>query len=163
MELNSTEDRIKLRDLINAEMEAAKAAYDKKRQNDHFVQVYEKAFCKLQWLIAENRSAAILYMYLAENIDTNGALVASQKALIELTGLSRTSLYRAIKLLEEIGSLVRIKVGRMTVYALDPAEVWRSFNSAKEGAVFYTKRIAKKGDPEGLVLRKIKVLDVEGS
>lgn len=139
----------------------AKARKEQERtSNVNFVQVYPKGWERIRALIAKNKSAAILYAYLAEHIDpAAGAVVASQDLLSEETGISRTTIWRASKYLEEVGALIRLKVsGQVYAYCLDPSEVWKAWDTAKKTAAFNTKTIVKKADQEGSVKRRIQVL-----
>lgn len=158
--LRTPEERMQMRDLINEEREKAQQEYKKSRQNEGFTQVYERGWMRLRLLIAQNKSAAILYSYLAQHMDAScGAVVASQELLGEETGLSRTTLWRASKYLEEVGALVRFTVGgSVYAYALNETEVWKSWDSAKETAAFRTKTLARKSDQPGRVQRRIQVM-----
>jgi biotin operon repressor len=162
--LKTPDERAQMRDLINDERDQVQKAYDKTRHNAGFTQVYEKGWMRLRFLIVQNRSAAILYSYLAQHIDAScGAVVASQDLLGEETGLSRTTLWRASKYLEELGALVRFKVGgSVYAYALNETEVWKSWDSAKETAAFRTKTLARKSDQPGHVRRRIKIMVKDG-
>lgn len=158
--LRTPDERAKMRDLINEEREKVQKTYNKGRQNEGFTQVYESGWVRLRNLISQNRSAAILYSYLAQHIDAScGAIVASQELLCEETGLSRTTLWRSSKHLEDVGALVRFTVGgSVYAYALNEAEVWKSWDSAKETAAFRTKTLARKSDQPGRVQRRIQVM-----
>lgn len=154
------EERAQMRDLINEERDRAQNSYSKSRQNEGFTQVYEKGWVRLRLLISENPSAAILYAYLAQHIDpSSGAIVASQAFLGEQIGMSRTTIWRASKCLEEAGALIRFKIGgSIYAYALNDSEVWKSWDSAKETAAFRTKTLARKSDRNGAVQRRIQVM-----
>lgn len=154
------EERMQMRDLLSQEREKVQKEYQRSRQNEGFTQVYEKGWMRLRVLIMENKSAAVLYAYLAQHMDAScGALVASQEVLREETGLSRTTLWRASKHLEEVGALVRFVVGgSVYAYALNDSEVWKSWDSAKETAAFRTKTLARKSDQPGRVQRRIQVM-----
>jgi hypothetical protein len=81
--LRTPNEREQMRDLLNAEREKLNNDYKKSRQNQGFTQVYEQGWQKLAFLIAEHRSAAQLYIFLARNIDkSNGAVIASQSYLV---------------------------------------------------------------------------------
>ncbi|SFJ15303.1 replication/maintenance protein RepL [Celeribacter neptunius] len=158
--LKTPEERMQMRDLINEEREKIQKEYNKKRQNEGFTQVYDRGWVRLRSLITQNRSAAILYSYLAQHLDAScGALVASQEVLGEETGLSRTTLWRASKYLEEAGALIRFTVGgSVYAYALNEAEIWKSWDSAKEASAFRTKTLARKSDQPGRVQRRIQFM-----
>jgi DNA-binding transcriptional regulator YhcF (GntR family) len=132
-----------------------------KRQNRDFVQVYPKGWKRLQGLIRTNPSAARVYAFLAENIDgTCGAVVVSQDLIAESIGVHRRTIIRLTKQLEDDGALVRIKVGTgIYAYALDPEEVWKSWDEHKDLATFRTRTLVKKSDrANNQVKRKLKVM-----
>ncbi|MBT9160962.1 MAG: hypothetical protein DDT26_02259 [Dehalococcoidia bacterium] len=119
-----------------------------KRQNRNFVQVYPKGWKRLQTLIRTNPSAARVYAFLSEHIDgTCGAVVVSQDVIAESLGVHRRTIIRLTKQLEDDGALVRIKVGTgIYAYALDPDEVWKSWDEHKDLAAFRTRTLVKKSD-----------------
>jgi len=129
--LRTVEDRERMRDLLNAEREKITNDYRKSRQNSDFTQVYEQGWQKLAVLIDKHRSAALLYVFLARKVDkANGAGIVSQSYLCDELGIGRTSLWRASKALEEIGSLRRWPVqGGVYAYALNEGEVVPPFRT----------------------------------
>jgi len=148
-----------------AEYEAKeKAAREEQRTADRdFAKVYSAGFERIRHLIFANRSAAVLYTYLAQHLDAStGSVVASQEVLSEETGLSRTTLWRASKYLEsnEVKALVRIKVGgSVWAYCLNPTEVWKSWDNSKPNAAFLTRTLVKKTDRDNQnVKRRLQVM-----
>lgn len=132
-----------------------------KRGNKDFVQVYSKGWKRLQALMKSNPSAARIYAFLAENMDgTAGAVVVSQDVMASELDIHVITVKRQTKILEEQGALVRIRVGTgVYAYALDPTEVWKSWDQAKETAAFTTKTLVKKSDrSNGTVKRKLRVM-----
>lgn len=116
------------------------------RENRNFVQVYPQGWERLRSLMTENPTAAKVYAVLAEHIDPScGAVVVSQDVLAELVGVSERTIRRATTYLEEARALVRIRVsGSVYAYALNPAEVWRAWDSQKDHAAFITRTLVKK-------------------
>lgn len=136
----------------------AKQKEDDERVSDsNFVKVYPAGWQRLRELIPANKSAAIVYTFLAENIDeTAGAVTVSQELLCDTLGLSRTTIWRAITYLCEIGAIVKIPVsGSVNAYALNADEVWKSIKVRKSYAAYTTKTLAKK---DGTVNRKMRVM-----
>ena len=132
-----------------------------KRANRDFVQVYPKGWKRLQSLIKTNPSAARVYAFLAEHIDgVAGAVVVSQDVMASELGVHVITIKRQTKLLEDEGALVRIRVGTgVYAYALDPGEIWRSWDGQKESAAFLTKTLVRKSDrSNNQVRRKLKVM-----
>lgn len=132
-----------------------------RKGNRDFVQVYPKGWARLQQLIRSNPSAARVFAFLAEHIDgTAGAVVVSQEVIAEALGVHVITIKRQTKMLEDQGALVRIRVGTgVYAYALDPNEVWRSWDDKKPHAAFTTRTLVKKADrSNGQVRRKLKVM-----
>jgi len=121
-----------------------------RRENKGFTQVYAKGWDRLDALLQERPQAARMYAFLAKNIDPGcGAVVASQEVLAEHLGIAQITVRRLSKWLEDRDALVRIRVGSgVYAYALDPEEVWKSYNGSKEYAAFVTKTLVKKSDKE---------------
>lgn len=148
---------------------AALAAHDREkeaeeleaRKNREFVQVYPKGWRRLQDLIQKNPPAARIYAFLAENIEGSiGAVVVAQEVMANALGVHIRTIQRQTKWLEEAGALVRIKVGvGVYAYALDPTEIWRSWDNRKDEAAFITKTLVRKSDSANKeVRRKLKVM-----
>ena len=125
-------------------------------KNSGFVQVYGKGWKRLRALIQVSPTAARLYAFLAEHIDgATGAVVVSQGVLAEELGVSEMTIRRQTKWLEDQSALVRIRVGSgVYAYALDPEEVWRSWNSKKDLAAFSTRTLVRKSDRHNATIRR---------
>lgn len=142
---------------------AAKAAEEDaaRRANRDFVQVYPKGWKRLQRLIQTNPSAARVFAFLAQHVDgTVGAVVVSQEIIASELGVHVRTIKRQTKALEDEGAIVRIRVGTgIYAYALDPSEVWRSWDDKKDLAAFHTRTLVKKSDrANGQVRRKLKLM-----
>lgn len=132
-----------------------------KRANRDFVQVYSKGWKRLRSLIQDNPSAARVYAFIAEHIDgACGAVVVSQEVLAKEIGVHERTIRRLTQQLEDMGALVRIKVGTgVYAYALDPTEIWKSWDAKKDCAAFVTKTLVLKSDQaNGQVRRKLKLM-----
>lgn len=159
------ERRVRLAELKGEERleEAARAAAEEasRRGNRDFVQVYPKGWKRLQLLIRTNPSAARVYAFLAEHVDgTAGAVVVSQEVLAKELDVHKRTIIRLTKVLEKDGAIVRIKVGTgVYAYALDPEEVWKSWDDKKDHAAFVTRTLVLKRDREnGEVRRKLRLM-----
>ncbi len=131
------------------------------KKNKNFVQFYHCGFERIKSLIEAKQPTALkLYLFLAENMESGtGAVVVSQQFLAEELKVSVRTIKTVSKYLEEVGALVRIRLGAGTVYAycLDPSEVWKSWDNNKKYAAFNTKTLAKKQDNED-VKRRLMVM-----
>lgn len=146
---------------LAAEDRDAAAAADAAKKNREFVQVYPKGWRRLQDLMKKNAPAARVFAFLAEHIDgVAGAVVVSQEVMADALGVHVRTIQRQTAYLEQEGALVRIKVGvGVYAYALDPSEIWRSWDDRKEEAAFLTRTLVKKSDAANReVRRKLKVM-----
>jgi hypothetical protein len=129
------------------------------KRNKDFVQVYPKGWAKMRTILSKTGSTAplMLYTFLAEHIDADGGvLVADQETICASLDISRTTLWRACKFLEDHDALIRLRVGgSVYAYALDPSEVWRSWDSTKENAVFRTRTMVRKSAQDEQVQRRL--------
>lgn len=139
----------------------AVADAEQARRNRDFTQVYVKGWRRLQTLIKDHPSAARVYAFLAEHVDgTCGVVVCSQEVMASELGVHKRTIIRLTADLVKLGAIVRIRVGTGTyAYALDPTEVWKSWNDRKDTAAFYTKTLVRTSDREnGQVKRRLKVM-----
>lgn len=153
--------RMRLADFAAEDRDREAAEEAARRSNRDFVQVYPKGWARLQSLIRTNPSAARVFAFLAEHIDgTCGAVVVSQEVMAKELGVHERTIRRLSQVLEQEGALVRIKVGTgVYAYALDPQEIWRSWDDKKDCAAFTTKTLVLKGDrANSQVRRKLKVM-----
>lgn len=153
--------RMRRAELRARDSDAAAQEERARRGNTDFVQVYPKGWARLDQLIQTNPQGARVYAFLAKHIDGScGAVVVSQEILAQSLGVVERTIRRLTKRLEEEGAIVRIKVGTgVYAYALDPTEIWRSWDEKKEHAAFTTKTlVAKKDRSNGQVRRKLRVM-----
>ena len=134
---------------------------EENKKNKDFVQFYSCGFERIKSLIEAKQPTALkLYIFLAEHIEPGtGALVASQQLLAEELKVSVRTIKTVSKYLEDIGAIIRIRLGAGTVYAycLDPNEVWKSWDTSKKYASFNTKTLARQKD-NGNIKRRLKVM-----
>jgi len=148
-----TQRRIRQRELAAADEKEAQER-EEARKNKGFTQVYSKGWRRIRELSKGNAGAAGLYAFFAEHIDpTCGAVVCDQQFLAHHMEVSTRTIRNWIKYLETERALVRIPVaGRVSAYALNPHEVWKGYDNAKEYAAFVTKTLVNK---DGDVKRRI--------
>jgi len=160
--MRSPAEREQMAERLAAGRDEEIADAERRRMNDGFVQVYSKGWARMRELLKETKSQAplLLYTFIAEHIDADGGVVvADQETICRAIGVSRTTLWRAITFLEERNALLRIVVGgSVSAYALDPTEVWRSWDSAKERAVFRTKTVVRTSAQSDDVKRRMTVM-----
>jgi len=131
-----------------------------RRQNNGFTQVYQRGWWRLRELMETNRPAARLYMFLAENMDTAGVLVATRETIAEAMEVSVKSVSRYTKALEEAGALVVMRMGPgANAYALNPEEVWKAWEKNKPYAAFHSKTLVGKAENRNVKRRLTHILN----
>lgn len=162
MAMRSPAEREQMAERLAAGRDQKISDEEKRRMNDGFVQVYSKGWARMRELLRETKSQAplLLYTFIAEHMDADGGVVvADQETICEAIGVSRTTLWRAITFLEERNALLRIVVGgSVSAYALDPSEIWRSWDSAKERAVFRTRTVVRTSAQSDQVKRRMMIM-----
>lgn len=133
---------------IRAAMKEQKEAKQQKarRQNQNFTQVNPKGWQVLQQLMKKDANAARVYAFFAEQMGPDGTLCASRKTIAEALDITERTVSRHVRTLEQMHSLIVLKLGTANVYCMDPAEVWKSFDEAKPYAAFNTRTLVGKSE-----------------
>lgn len=151
----------RLRDLELMEARDQEAA-EEERKNRDFTQVYAPGWKRIIELADQSPAAVKLYALLAGQMDERaGAIVVSQHLLAELIGVTERTVRRLTASLEEIGAIARIKVGiGIYAYAINPAEVWKSWSTSKRYSAFVTRTLV---DPRSAARGAVKLRQMVGS
>lgn len=141
--LERIRERFKDTNLKSQETEdRAQEEIDKKNHN--FVQFKRPAMKYFRNLIKESPLSAQIFSFLTEYMDFRNAVVCSSKVLEEYFEVSRTSVYRALKFLEQKHFLIIGKSGSTNVFTINPEIVWSSYANNKrycefQGTIFMTE------------------------
>jgi len=123
--------------------------------NHNFFMVYRQAGAPaLRKLIRKNPVAGELFVFLAEEMDRTGSLVASGVALAAALGVSQPTISRSIKVLVEDGYVMRFNVGGAYVFALNDDYVWAAWRTAKKTAMFRNAKVLMARDEQDLYARR---------
>lgn len=113
---------------------------DNEGKNLDFVQLSRRYLRNWRELIKTNALAAEIMMFLVEKATTRGnttnAIVCSYKVLEEISGYSRPSVARAIRVLKDGNWIQAVKIGNAHAYALNEKVVWREANNKRQYAIF---------------------------
>lgn len=104
-----------------------------------FTKAYEECWQRLDYIIAQHPSAARLYSFLAKEMKYNtGAVVCTRDLIAKSLGVSSRTITNWTNTLRESGALITIPVhGKVLAYCLNPNEVWKGVDEAKEYAAFH--------------------------
>lgn len=105
-------------------------------KNMDFVQMSRSEMRALSELGAENPVALQLLMLFGQVMNKQNAVMMSYKAMIDITGKSRSTLDRAIKKLAKQRWIQVVKVGQSNVYVLNSAVFWTDRGDKKYRASF---------------------------
>jgi len=109
-----------------------------------FLRLFRQGCKQIRGLLRDNRAAADLFLYLAENADMNsGAVAVDQAVLAHELDCSDRHVRRAIKALEDGGFVRRAGAA---VFAINPAIIWGGYDNAMRSSLYMTmdNRSAKK-------------------
>lgn len=113
------------------------------KDNYNFIQVNRSYLREWRALTRKNSLASEILMYLVENMGkTTNAVVCSYNTLTEITGVSRSSVARAVKTLRDDRWIESIKIGNATAYCVNAMAFWQSHRNQKKYAIFQATVIA---------------------
>lgn len=105
-------------------------------KNVNFVQLYREHMPEVRWLMSNHSFASSLLFFILEHMDNRNALACSYEVFIDYFGKSRTTVYRAVKLLQENGFIDVFKMGTSNVYIVNADLAWTDYNSNKKFAKY---------------------------
>ncbi|HGJ5684827.1 TPA: replication/maintenance protein RepL [Salmonella enterica subsp. enterica serovar Stanley] len=112
-----------------------------------FVQIKDRYLKDIRVLISQNPvSAQILFLFIEKMGKFNNSIVCSYQTLIEITGFSRATISRAIKLLKDQNWIDTVKIGSATAYCVNAQVAWRKANNQRHYAIFSSTIIASSSE-----------------
>ena len=129
------------------ELAEQQEAEDRAKKNFNFVQIEKRALRELRGLIERSPTAAKVITLMAEKMNRQNALVCSYDTLSKITGLSRATLARAVKVLAEEHWIQVVKVGTANAYVINSKVFWQSYGD-KKMTVFHAAIIASSDEQE---------------
>lgn len=131
------------------QQELAEQAEAEKRakKNYNFVQIEKRSLRLVRELYDNNPAAGKLLFILAEKMNRQNALVCSYDTMSKITGLGRTTLYKAVKYLKDHNWVEVIKVGTANAYVINSRVFWQSHGD-KKMTVFHATIIASSDEQE---------------
>lgn len=125
--------------------------------NYDFVQVSRGYLKQMRSLARKNPLAHEILYYLVEHMGrTTNAVVVSYQTLCEVTGVSRPTVGRAIKVLKEENWIDAVKVGNATAYCVNARAFWQAARNQKKYAIFSATVIASESEQDSSYPTKAK-------
>lgn len=130
-----------------------------RRVNHDFIQVTRSYLPEWRQLTRKSPLAAEILLFLVEHMGKqNNAVVASYATIQELTGRSRATVARAIKLLKEQNWIDVVQIGTATAYAVNERVAWRTHASQRQYAMFSATVVASSTEQKDRRTSKLKHL-----
>jgi len=135
---------------------------ERERKNLDFVQFSRKAMHHHRELISKNPLAAYILDFFIEHMNRSNAIVCSIKVIEEVTGKSRSTVNRALKVLKSDNWIQTIRIGNANAYVINSAAFWSSAATNKAFSMFHSTVIASQSEQQAMFneLAKIKTKSV---
>lgn len=130
---------------------------ESQEKNYDFVQVSRQYLKQMRSLARKSPLAHEILYYLVEHMGrTTNAVVVSYNTLCEVTGVSRPTVGRAIKLLKDDNWIDAVKIGNATAYCVNARAFWQARRNQRQYAVFQATVIASESEQESNFREKAK-------
>jgi len=142
-------------------LEQERLKREKNSPFNSFIQVNKRTYQLEDKLMKESPLAYRIWRFLANNMDSYNAVIVSQEVLTEVFEVSRSTIYRAIRILDE-GNYIKIyKSGTSNVYALNDDMVWNSWGTNKKYSKFNANVIISEDEQTEEIKKELKDLKIE--
>lgn len=138
------DEKNKLLDLV-----ARKEAEERlNKKSANFVQVSRTVMREIRQLADTNKLALKILMFFGEKMNKQNAIVISQKTLCQLMGKGRTTVYSAVKHLEDKKWIKVLKVGTANAYIVNSQVFWTTDVQKQQYAMFSATVITSASEQE---------------
>lgn len=150
--------RAKVRGMAQDESSSETAeSQTNERANANFVQLSRHYLRDMRRLARKSAVAHEILYYLVEHMGrTTNAVVVSYQTLVEVTGTSRATVARAVKLLKDQQWIDSVKIGSASAYAVNERIFWQAGRNQRQYAVFSATVIATETEQESGFREKAK-------
>lgn len=126
-------------------------------KNYNFVQISREYLKNWRALVRKNPLSVEILMFLIEKMGrTTNAVVCSYKTLTELTGYSRTSIAKGLKILKEDNWIETVKIGNATAYCVNERVAWQAARNQRNYAIFSATVVVSENEQEENFRKKLK-------
>lgn len=129
---NDTQRNVRLND-INLLKQKEVNEKEKDQKNRNFVMFYRENMPEMRWLMINHPFASAVFLFITEHMDGKNTLACSYSLMTEYFQKNRSTIHRAIKVLEENGFLTIMKMGNSNIYLVNSSIAWTSYNNQKSG------------------------------
>lgn len=126
--------------------------------NENFVMLFKDKLPVIRSLIKADAMAASLLFFLVEQMARDNLLVASQRTLAELVGISAASICRGLNTLKKHG-IIEIKyVGNTPAIAINADLVWSTHANGKKYAACRAKMLISEDEQKKPRGKRLKII-----
>jgi len=145
LELNMDEfNRIQRLLEMEKDEEQEQAEKERLEKNANFIQLYRDHLTEVRWLMSNHSFASSLLFFILEHMDNRNSLACSYAVFEDYFGKSRSTIYRAIKTLQDNGFIDVLKMGTSNVYLVNQNLAWTDKNTNKKFAKYDGKILVSK-------------------
>lgn len=123
-------------------------------RNVNFVQWDRRSMAAFRQLTSKNALAAEMLIWMAEKMGRDNALVCSYETLMAITGKSRPTVARAIRVLKDDNWVQAIRIGSATAWVINSAVFWTASAHGKQFSQFHATVIASRDEQDEQELAK---------
>ncbi|NUD82549.1 replication/maintenance protein RepL [Escherichia coli] len=125
--------------------------------NFNFVQLSRAYLRQMRQLARKSPIAHEILYYFVEHMGrTTNAVVCSYATLCEMTGVSRPTVGRAIKLLKDDNWIDTVKIGNSNAYCVNERVFWQAGRNQRKYAIFSATVIASASEQDNDYAEKAK-------
>jgi hypothetical protein len=145
---------------MKKEINIKETAQELERKNLNFVQFDRRVMRQHRELVRKSSIAAEILDIFIENMGRNNAIVCSSKALEELTGKTRQTISKGIRVLKDDKWVQAVKIGNANAYVVNSAAFWTTHATGKAYSLFHASVLAAASEQEE-TLEQLKKVDLK--
>jgi len=140
------------------ELDAEKEAEKRKKHSkfSDFTQWNNKVYKLEEQIMKKSATAYRVFKFLVHHMDKYNGVVVSYETIGDFLEISKTSVYRAIKLLKDNKFIDVYKTGNANVYAVNHNIVWKNFGNRMKYSKFGANVILSFDQQEENMKKRIK-------
>jgi len=124
---------------------------ERRDSNADFIQLYRAPMKAFRRIIRQNPVAAEIFYFLLEHMDYGNSLACSYAVLEEVTGTSKTTVWRAVKFLKEEQYVTVSRMGNCNVYHINATVAWTTWGNGKKYAKFNATIVLAESEQDGTI------------
>ena len=116
-----------------------------------FIKLYRNYIANIAELGRQSPGALCVFLFLIRNMDGNNAIGITMEAISEYVNLSRQTVSKHLRYLEENGWIQSFRICRNKIYVVNDSIAWTSYGVQRSNCLFNNtlqlERMYMQGDP----------------